>query len=194
MDVYKVGELELRIAQIISSLGLDLNDPNLKDTPQRIQKMMKEELFSSIGKELPQDCTAVFKNEGYDEIIMLDNIPFTSMCAHHFLPFSGLAYLLYIPKYSIIGASKPARMIEFYCKKPQIQEQLGIDIMNGFISIVQPLGAMLVMRATHSCMSCRGAKTGLNAGMTTCITRGTFRNNQELEMKGLQLIQIFKEK
>lgn len=182
------------IKTIFDKLGLDSNHPHLKNTPERMKKMMEEELFSSVGKELPQENTTTFESEGYDEIIMLDNIPFTSICAHHCLPFSGLVFLLYVPRYSIIGASKPARIIDFHCKKPQIQEKLGIDIMDDFISIVRPQGAMLVMRATHSCMSCRGVKTGSNAGMTTCITRGTFRDNHELEMKGLQLIQIFKEK
>ena len=186
--------IQTYISTILDELNLDFSDKNLKDTPKRITKMLQNEFLSSVGKKLPEEHKTTFPNEGYDEIIMLDNIPFTSLCSHHFLPFSGLSYLLYIPNEKLIGASKPARIIDFYCKKPQLQENLGIEIMNAFMRIVKPSGAMLVMRAIHNCMSCRGVKTGLGAGMTTSITRGAFRSSPELEMKGLSLIQLSKEK
>lgn len=185
--------VEKAARSMIEALGCNLNDANLKDTPERIARMLCQELAANVCNEMA-DILKTFPNEkGFDEIIMLDNIPFTSLCSHHFLPFSGVANLLYIPNQLLIGASKSARLINFFAQKPQLQENLGIEVMNTFESVIKPKGCMLYLRAIHNCMSCRGVKTGMNAGMTTCITRGVFRTSPELEMKGLQLIQMSKQ-
>jgi GTP cyclohydrolase I len=181
------------IRSLLTDLGCDLSDPNFVDTPDRILRMLQDEFLLNINKEIHPDTFKTFPNDkGFDEIIHLDNIPFTSLCSHHFLPFSGLAHLLYIPDKLLIGASKPARIIDFFCRKPQLQENLGIEIVDAFEAAVRPKGVMLYMRGVHSCMSCRGVKTGINAGMGTSITRGVFRSSFELEMKGFQLIQLSK--
>jgi GTP cyclohydrolase I len=184
------------VRNMLISLGCDLNDPNLKDTPERITKMYEKEFLANNCTEgcdpLPKLIKTFPNNHNFDEIIHLDNIPFTSICSHHWLPFSGLAHLLYMPDKSLIGASKPARIIDFFCRKPQLQENLGIEIVNAFEKFVKPKGVMLYMRGIHSCMSCRGVKTGMNAGMTTSITRGLFRTNPDVKMEALQLIQLSK--
>ncbi len=172
-------------ALISEGLELDPIDPNLKDTPARLAKMYSE----LINYENPPILT-VFPNEGFDEIIMLDNIPFTSLCSHHFLPFSGLAWFAYLPDKVLIGASKIARLIQYYSKRPQLQENLGIQIVDHFCREIEPKGIMLVMRAVHGCMSCRGVKTGMNAGMMTSITRGVFRDEMNSRNEVLQLIKI----
>ncbi len=180
------------IKHLLKALGCDLEDPNMKDTPERILRMYQNEFFKNIEGKPEEDLFKTFPNDKkFDEILHFDNIPFVSMCSHHFLPFSGLAHLLYIPDKVIIGASKPARIIDFFSRKPQLQENLGIEIVDAFEKYVQPKGVMLYMRGIHSCMSCRGVKTGINAGMAASITRGTFRIH-ELEMKGFQMIQLTK--
>lgn len=174
-----------------SGLGLDLSDPNLKETPNRIAKMFCREFFSSLEEEPTEDLVKSFPNDkGYDEIIMHDNIPFTSMCAHHFLPFSGLAWFLYIPGNKLLGASKPARVISFFSKQPELQENLSMEVVKFINLIIEPKGIMLVMRAVHGCMSCRGVKTGLSSGLTTSVTTGVFRDNLVTRMEALDLIKL----
>ena len=110
---------ELFEALISEGLELNLEDPNLKDTPDRLMRMY-EELIYNI--ECPSLTT--FPNTGFDEIVMLDNIPFTSLCSHHFLPFTGFAWFLYLPDQKLIGASKIARLIQYYGNRPQLQENM----------------------------------------------------------------------
>lgn len=131
----------------------------------------------------------VFPNEGYDEIIMMDNIPFVSTCEHHFVFFTGRAYFLYVPDKFIVGASKIARLIDYHCKKPQIQERLTTVVLNQFCDVVKPKGAMFVMRGVHGCMSNRGVKTGVDAGMMTSALYGAFKE-PHMEEKGLKLINL----
>lgn len=173
---------------LTEGLGLDLSDPNLSETPNRIAKMYCTELITAFNTEPPNIKS--FPSEHYDEIIMFDNIPYTSLCSHHFLQFSGRAWLLYIPNTEVIGASKSARLINYFSGKPQLQEKLSMEVIDYLCEAVKPLGAMLVMRAVHSCMACRGVKTGLNAGMTTSVTRGAFREDQNTRNEAMQLIHL----
>ena len=183
--------LESTIELFLQQMGLDLTDPNLKRTPERIVKMYNEELLLNRNKKPGKKLIKSFPNEKeYDEIILLDNIPFVSLCSHHFLPFPGLAWLAYVPNNRLAGASKPARVIDFFAKKPQLQENLASEVVEYFNKQIKPIGVMLVMRAVHGCMSCRGAKTGENAGMITSITRGCFRENMETRMEALDLIKL----
>lgn len=175
---------------LAEGLGLDLSDPNLLDTPQRLAKMYHQELFVNVGKN-PDDILKAFPNEKkYDEMVLFDNIPFTSICSHHFLPFSGLAWMVYLPNKILVGASKASRLINFYSKRPQLQENLGVEIIDEFERIIEPKGVMLVMRAVHNCMACRGTKSGSNAGMMTSITRGVFRDSLSSRNEALNLITL----
>ena len=186
----KSFHIENLFFQVLQQMGLDINDPNLKETPARLTKMFQKEFLLNVNKT-PDGIIKSFPNEkNYDEIVLMDNIPFVSLCSHHFLPFPGLAWFAYIPDRSLIGASKPSRVIEFFSKKPQLQENLASEVVGYFIKETQPKGVMLVMRAIHGCMSCRGAKTGDNAGIITSITRGSFRDNMETRMEALDLIKL----
>ena len=165
-------------------------DDNLKGTPERIAKMWEHEFISHKTK--PEMRT--FKNRKYDEIIMFDNIPFTGVCPHHLQPYQGKAWFLYIPNQVVVGASKPARLIDYYCSKtPELHEDVGIQIMDDFIESVDPVGALLVMRAIHTCMACRGIKTGFSSGMTTSISRGAFRDKLEVRLEAFSLIRFSQE-
>jgi GTP cyclohydrolase I len=169
-------------------MNLDLNDPNLKDTPDRLARMYSKELLLANSTEPPK--LKSFPDGGFDEIILFDNIPYVSLCSHHFLPFSGRAWLLYIPDKQLIGSSKSSRLISYFGGKPQLQERLGMEVINYFCKEIEPKGVMLVMRAIHGCMSCRGVKTGMQAGMTTSITRGSFRDFPETRSEAMGLIHL----
>ena len=180
-------KVEKLFGEILCEMGVDWRlNPHLADTPKRMAKMFCTEILAK--QEEPNITT--FKNEGFDEIILLDNIPFTSVCSHHMVFFSGLAYFSYIPNELLAGASKIARVIQYLSKKPQVQESLSVEIMDAIYKAVAPKGAMLVMRAVHSCMSCRGANTGLEAGMITSVTRGCFRDNLATRQEALELIKL----
>jgi GTP cyclohydrolase I len=173
---------------MLEGLGLDLTDPNLIDTPERIAKMYCNELMGSLNKEAPTLKT--FPNVNYDEIILFDNIPYTSLCSHHLLPFSGRAWLAYLPDKELIGASKSARLINYFSGKPQLQEKLGVEVVDYLSTEINPKGVMLVMGADHGCMGCRGGKTGFHSGMITSITRGVFREVQSAKEEVMQLIHL----
>ena len=191
MNIKKAEELFKQAME--QGLGLDLSDPNLVDTPKRFAKMIATEFMASTSmdkKELAGIVKSFPNEKKFDEIIMLDNIPFVSTCSHHLLPFPGLAWLLYVPDKKLMGASKAARIINFFSKKLQLQENLSTEIITAVMEHIEPKGAMLVMRAVHGCMSCRGVKTGSGAGMTTSATRGCFRDNIDTRVEALELIKL----
>ncbi len=172
----------------MGELGLDLDDPHLTGTPDRITKMFCLEFFASVGKEFT-DFTIFANDKGYNQIVMLDNIHFTSICAHHFLPFSGQAWILYIPDQALCGVSKMARLVEFYSKRPQIQENLCQVIMAQLVGLLFPKGAMVVMRAVHDCMACRGVNQH-DAKMISSAVYGCFAEDEKTRLEGLHLIEL----
>jgi len=169
-------------------LGLDLSDPNLIDTPKRIAKMYCTEWFSGTFTEF-DDFKSFPNSEKYKQIICFDRIHFTSYCSHHFLPFTGLAWLMYIPKKKLIGTSKPSRLIEHYSSRPQLQENLTHQVLNRFAEKIRPHGAMVVMRAEHECMACRGVRQTNGSAMITDALFGCFEQ-ADVKMEGLELIKI----
>lgn len=184
MDEKVVEECVLKMLE--KGLGLDMKDPNYVGTPQRIARMYCREFFAGLKGDF--EDFAMFPNtEKYNQIIVFDNIHYVSMCSHHFLPFTGKAWLLYIPKENLLGLSKASRLIEHYSARPQLQENLCHQIMERFVDVVEPQGAMLVMRGIHGCMSCRGVKQTGGAGMMTSVVYGAF---EELitKQEGLGLI------
>ena len=191
MDILKTESLFKELME--QGLGLDLSDPNLADTPRRFAKMIGTELMANQEadiKNLDNIIRSFPNKKKFDEIIMLDNIPFVSTCSHHLLPFPGLAWVLYVPDKKLMGASKASRIINFFSKKLQLQENLSTEVIDAIMTHVEPLGAMLVMRAVHGCMSCRGVRTGSGAGMTTSATRGCFRDNIDTRIEALELIKL----
>jgi len=174
---------------MVDGLGLDLTDPNLKDTPKRVAKMYVREFFSGLSKG-PPELTIFPNSKNYTGIILLDNIPFISVCSHHFLPFQGLAWFLYIPDKYLVGASKISRLTSYYSSFPQIQEQLTQQIVNHFVTDIQPKGCMLVMQAAHGCMSCRGIKQ--SGSLITSVVYGSFAENLSTREEGMELIKLSK--
>lgn len=182
-------EIQNDFHHIISQgLGLDMSDPNLKDTPKRLEKMYKE--FTKNSKKSFGKLTVFPNSDGYDQIILLDTIHFTSMCSHHFLPFAGKAWFAYIPNEWLLGASKPARVIEHYAAQPQLQENLCQQVVQFIEDALKPKGIMLVLRATHGCMSCRGIYQYHGAGMMTSSITGVFKEHKGPHDEVMDLIKL----
>lgn len=167
-----------------------VDDPNLKGTPERIRRMYKNEFFKNVGVEPADKFFSKFPNDcGYDQMILSEKIHFTSMCSHHFLPFSGYAYIAYIPNLWFIGASKMARLVEHYAKRPQLQETLCHQVIEAFNEHIQPYGCMVLMKAVHSCMSCRGVQQTNGNNLTTNALKGVFFEDK-VKSEALQLISL----
>jgi GTP cyclohydrolase I len=172
---------------IEQGLGLSLDDPNLVDTPKRMARMYCH-IFRNVNKKSME--LTLFPNKGHEELIMLDRIHFVSWCSHHFLPFEGYAWMAYIPDKWIVGASKPARLIEFISARPSIQEDLCTDVISAFDMKVEPKGSILVMRAIHSCMRCRGVQQSGGAGMITSALSGVFKRDAKARAEAMDLIKL----
>jgi len=169
-------------------LKLDLKDPNLTDTPKRVAKMYCREFLCNQCVAF-DDFTGFPNDIHYDQIIISDRIFFVSMCAHHFLPFTGNAWILYIPNDLLVGASKMARLVDHYACRPQLQERLCHEVINRFDAVIQPLGCMVYIRGIHGCMKCRGVRQYGGSGLGTSAVKGAFTENEQ-EMKGLELIKL----
>jgi GTP cyclohydrolase IA len=157
---------------ILTALGLDLKDPNLAETDRRVAKMYAE-MFHGL-KEGSEPTVTTFPNEeNYSHMVMEKDIPFYSMCAHHLVPFYGHAHIAYIPNERILGLSKFARILEFYAKRPQLQERLTEQVVTFLVDKLQPKGAMVVIEARHLCVEMRGVKKP-GALTVTSALRGIF--------------------
>lgn len=158
---------------ILSELQLDLEDPNLADTDMRVAKMYAE-MFHGL-KEGNEPRVTTFPNEDcYSGIVMETNIPFYSMCSHHLVPFYGHAHMAYVPNSSLVGLSKLPRILEFYAKRPQLQERLTEQVVTYLEDKLDPQGAMVVIEARHLCVEMRGVKKPGALTVTSAI-RGIFK-------------------
>jgi GTP cyclohydrolase I len=160
------------VRSILVELGLDLDDPNLRETDRRVARMYLE-MFHGLDEGAEPEVTTFPNDEGYSHMVMEKNIPFYSMCAHHLVPFYGHAHIAYIPGDRILGLSKFARILEFYAKRPQLQERITEQVVNCLEERLQPKGAMVVIEARHLCVEMRGVRK-VGAVTTTSALRGIF--------------------
>ena len=168
----KLATISHHVRGILAALGLDLKDPNLAETDLRVAKMYLE-MFSGLAEGAEPKVTTFPNEEGYSHMVMEKQIPFYSMCAHHLIPFYGHAHIAYIPRDRILGLSKFARILEFYAKRPQLQERLTEQVVKYLEEKLQPLGAMVVIEARHLCVEMRGVKKP-GALTVTSALRGIF--------------------
>ncbi|MGB9710806.1 MAG: GTP cyclohydrolase I FolE [Thermodesulfovibrio sp.] len=170
---------------IIEGIGEDPERDGIKDTPERIARMY-EEIFK--GLEPPEEeLLKCIEGETHDEMVLLKNIPFYSVCEHHFLPFFGYAHIAYIPDGRIVGLSELPRAVDYLAKRPQIQERLTKELANLIMEKLRPKGCMVVIEAEHLCMSMRGIKKP-GAKTITSAVRGIFRRSQKTRQEALELI------
>lgn len=164
---------------ILETLGLDLEDPNLRNTDERVARMYAE-MFHGLQEGRRPQVTTFPNEEGYHAMVMEKEIPFYSMCAHHLVPFHGHAHIAYIPDDRILGLSKFARILEFYAKRPQLQERLTEQVVEFISQELRPQGAMVVVEARHLCVEMRGVKKPGAVTVTSAI-RGSFYKKEVRE-------------
>ncbi len=173
------------VREIILAIGEDPNREGLRDTPRRIADMYAE-IFSGIGCDPTQVLTVTFE-EHHQEMVILRDIPFYSMCEHHFLPFHGVAHVGYIPRGRIVGISKIARLVEILARRPQLQERLTGQVADALMTALQPQGVAVVIEAEHLCMTMRGVKKP-GTTIVTSATRGIFRDKAVTRDEFMSLI------
>src|SRR4030067_2042189 len=183
MDLKKI---EKGIRLILEGIGEDLNRAGLKDTPSRVARMY-EEIFAGL-KTPQEEILKYIEGESHDEMVLLKDIPFYSVCEHHLLPFIGKAHVAYIPGAGkIAGIGELAKALEIFAKRPQVQERLTAQLADLIMEKLKPKGAMVVIDAEHLCLSMRGIKKP-NARTITSAVRGIFRTKESTRMELLELI------
>ncbi|HIC22115.1 MAG TPA: GTP cyclohydrolase I FolE [Planctomycetes bacterium] len=182
MDDAKIQE---GVRMILEGVGEDPNREGLLATPHRIAKMYRE-ILGGMHDDSTEVLSAVFY-EDYDEIVLLKDIPFFSMCEHHLMPFTGKAHIAYLPDGKIVGLSKLARAVDHFARRPQIQERMTAQIADLISHKLEPKGVAVVLEATHTCMTMRGVKKP-GSTMTTSAMRGVMRENLATRNEVLTLI------
>lgn len=180
------ARIEKAVREILVAIGEDPNREGLKDTPKRVAKMY-EEVFAGLNVD-PMSEITVFETEGHEEMVILRDIPFYSMCEHHLLPFNGKAHVAYIPrKDRLAGLSKLARVVESISRRPQLQERITTQIADTLMKVLRPQGVFVIVEAEHLCMTMRGVKKP-GSRMTTSAVRGVFQKSEITRKEALQLI------
>lgn len=178
-------KIQMLIKDLLSVIGEDVYREGLRDTPERVAKSFGK-LFEGYGKD-PRDLITIFDNEGYDEMVVANNIDFYSFCEHHMLPFYGKAYVAYVPDNKIIGLSKLPRLVELYSRRLQNQERLTKQISNTLWDMLAPKGVGVVLRAEHMCMKLRGVEKQ-NCNVITSAFKGSFTDDMRIRDEFLHLI------
>lgn len=177
--------IEDAVRVILKAVGEDPNRAGLKDTPRRVAKMYAE-MFAGLHND-PSRHLAVTFPEKYDEMVLVRDIGFTSMCEHHLLPFSGIAHVAYIPGGRVAGLSKLARVVEDISRRPQVQERMTHQIAEIVEKELESTGVAVVVQAEHSCMSIRGVRKPGSTTVTSAL-RGIFKSNQSSRAEVFALI------
>jgi GTP cyclohydrolase I len=175
------------ITMFLEAYGIDLNEPGLQETPRRIAKAYKE--FLSGDNALNTTILSTDFIQKYDEMIVVRDISFVSMCEHHFLPFWGKAHVSYLPKGKVVGLSKVARLVENIARQPQIQERMTKQIADSIEANLATDGVGVVIAAEHSCLSFRGIKKH-GATMITSAMNGNFRNDAKTRSEFMSIIEV----
>jgi GTP cyclohydrolase IA len=186
--VVDMPKIEAAVFSILKAIGEDPKREGLRDTPQRIADMYTE-LFSGLNMDAKAELTVGFE-VGHHEMVILRDIPFYSMCEHHFLPFYGVAHVGYIPSEEgrVVGVSKLARVVDIFAKRLQLQERMTSQIADAICEALQPDGVAVVIQAEHLCMTMRGIKKP-GSNVITSATRGLFRSRAATRAEFLSLVQ-----
>ena len=167
-------QIEEGVRMILEAIGEDPNREGLLDTPQRVAKMY-EEVFSGLEKS-PEEYFDTIFSEQHEELVLVKDITFFSMCEHHLVPFFGKAHVAYIPRNGrVAGLSKLARAVDTVAKRPQLQERITTTVADVMMKKLEPLGVMVILEAEHMCMTMRGIKKPGSKTVTSAV-RGIFTN------------------
>ena len=173
------------VRELLLAIGEDPDREGLVETPRRIAESYAE-IFGGVQQN-PNGLLRVGFEEGHDEMVVLRDIPFYSMCEHHLLPFHGIAHVAYVPRGRVVGISKIARLVEVLARRPQLQERLTGQIADSLMEALEPDGTAVAIEAEHLCMTMRGIKKP-GSRMVTSAMRGTFQSQVETRQEFLAFV------
>lgn len=177
--------IERAVREILAAVGENPDREGLLETPARVARMYAE-MFAGLHQD-PREHLQKFFTEEYDEVVLVKDISFCSMCEHHLLPFIGHAHLAYVPNGKVIGLSKLARVVEVVARRPQVQERMTEDIAGLLVDELGAKGVAVVVEASHSCMTIRGIRKPGSMCVTSAM-KGLFRSNLSTRAEVMQLI------
>ena len=183
----KIEVIEKHFIQIMEALGLDLTDDSLMDTPKRVAKMYVNEIFWGLDYDAFPKCTAVDNKMKYDEMVVERNINVQSNCEHHFVVIDGLATVGYIPNQKVLGLSKINRIVEYFAKRPQIQERLTEQVFHALQAILETESVAVVVDAQHYCVKSRGVE---DTGSFTVTSKlgGVFKTDSAVRSEFMNIV------
>lgn len=176
-DADKMQTIEKHFHIIMEEMGLDMTDDSLQGTPHRVAKMFIQEIFSGLNPANKPKISVFDNSYHYDKMLVEANISFNSTCEHHFLPIVGKAHIGYVSSGKVIGLSKLNRIVDYYSRRPQVQERLIMQIYNELKTVLETDNVIVVMEATHLCVSSRGIKD--ESSYTSTIQYGGIFNEKE---------------
>ncbi len=176
-DNDKMTAIENHFFQIMEEIGLDMTDDSLKGTPHRVAKMFIQEIFSGLNPANKPKISVFDNSYNYDKMLVEADITFNSTCEHHFLPITGKAHIGYVSSGKVIGLSKLNRIVDYYSRRPQVQERLIMQIFNELKTVLETDNVIVVMEAKHLCVSSRGIND--ESSYTSTIQYGGIFNEKE---------------
>lgn len=188
-DDLKIELIEKHFKEIMHILGLNLNDDSLKGTPHRVAKMYVKEIFSGLKPENKPKAKLFANKYKYDEMLVEKNITFYSNCEHHFVPIVGKAHVAYISNGHVIGLSKINRIVQYFAKRPQVQERLTIQIANELKNVLNTEDIAVVIDAVHMCVSSRGVQD-VNSQTVTSYYGGKFDQDEDKKREFLDYLNL----
>ena len=177
--------IEAAVREILLAVGEDPDREGLRETPERVARMYAE-MFAGLGKD-PRNPLGKTFTQKYDEMVLVKDIVFESMCEHHLLPFIGKAHVAYLPDGKIVGLSKLARVVEVVCRQPQVQERITETVADLIEAQLHPKGVAVILEAEHFCMCMRGVRKPRSLTVTSAM-RGGFKTNHSTRMELMSLI------
>lgn len=183
---FDTAAIRRAVREIIKAVGEDPTREGLRDTPRRVADMYAE-VFSGLQQD-PAEVLQVGFEEGHQELVIVKDIPFYSMCEHHFLPFHGVAHVGYIPNGRVVGLSKLARALEILARRPQLQERLTSQLADTIMQTLEPAGVAVVIKADHLCLSMRGIRKPGSLTVTSGM-RGVFQRSAPTRAEFMALIE-----
>ncbi len=177
-DADKIEVIRQHFGKIMETLGLDMSDDSLRDTPQRVAKMFVKEVFSGLDERNFPTITTFDNNYGYSEMLVEKDITLHSFCEHHFLPITGVAHVAYFPGKTVVGLSKLNRLVGYYSKRPQVQERLTMQIARGMQEVLGTEDVAVYIEADHQCVAARGVEDTKSATITSYYG-GRFKRPEE---------------
>ena len=186
-DKIRINRITKHFTAIMKTMGLDLTDDSLRDSPSRVGKMFMNEIFWGLSPDNFPKCTAINNKMQYDEMVLEKNIGVMSVCEHHFVTIHGVAHVAYIPRKKVLGLSKLNRVVEYFSRRPQVQERLTEQVYHALSYILETDDVAVVINAEHFCVKMRGVEDPDSTTITSKLG-GVFKTNEALRAEFMNWI------